>query len=160
MSNRYKKRVPVSESIKPYIQFSKKIIRFCILNLIIIEVFVMYMIFVTKDTGVLPYLITSLAVQFLGCVVWYLKNSEAEKKSRIEAEMERMRLVSKNAASTVMEKVRGVTNPEVEPDTYYKGNEGDVAVNTDIIPTIIHSNNSVNNNSSCIEIEEDSDAVG
>lgn len=153
-----RKRANVPDTIKPYVQFSKKIIRFCILNLMIIEAFAMYMIFVTRDTAVLPYLITSLAVQFLGCVVWYLKNSEAEKKARIDAEMERMRLVSQNATNAVLEKVKCATNPEAEPDTYYKGNEGNVEVNTGILPVTHHPITDVNEDFSFNA--EDDDAVG
>lgn len=152
----------IQEFTKPYVQFSKRVIRFCILNLIAIEIFVMFMVFITKDTGVLPYLITSLAVQFLGCVVWYLKNSEAEKKVRIEAEIERMKLVSKTNVNDIMDKVRTHVNPEDTPDTFYKGNEGEMGVNTDILPTVSHVNNNQSYTDSDFEpviIEDSNDTI-
>ena len=66
-------------------QFSKKITAFCITNLIIIEIFTMILIWITKDMETLGLLITSVAAQCLGCVIWYMKNSATEKKSLIEA---------------------------------------------------------------------------
>ena len=116
----------------------------------------MFMIFTTKDTSVLPYLITSLAVQFLGCVIWYLKNSEAEKKVRIEAEMERMKLVSKNAVTTIIDKVKSdIEDVESEPDTFYKGNDDSVAVNTGVLPTVGGGFGCDNSDSEPIEINDD-----
>lgn len=76
---------------KPYVQFSKKIIFVLLSNLIIIEAFFMYMVYKTEDTSILPYLITGIAATIITGVIWYLKNSEAEKKCRIDAEIERMK---------------------------------------------------------------------
>lgn len=94
---------------KPYTQFSKKIIAFLLGNLIVIEVFVMSMCIWLRDMSPVPYLITSIAATILSGIVWYLKNSEAEKKARIQAEVDKMKI--RNAII------------ENEPDTYYKESE-------------------------------------
>lgn len=120
----------LDEVKKPYVQFSKKMIVFCIVNLLAVELFVMIMVVLTKDTSVLPYFITSLAVQFLGCCVWYFKNSEAEKRARIDAEVERMKLQGKipieafdKALSDINDKI------EAEPETFYKEDSNSYAEN-------------------------------
>lgn len=130
----------LDEVKKPYMQFSKKMIVFCIINLLIIELFVMVMVVLTKDTSVLPYFITSLAVQFLGVGVWYLKNSEAEKRARIDAEVERMKLQGKvpieafdKALSDIGDKI------EAEPETYYKEDSNSYSSAPEVIRTPVKS---------------------
>lgn len=94
---------------KPYVQFSKKIIAFLLINLIIIEVFTMFICIWLRDLSPVSYLITSIAATMLSGVIWYMKNSEAEKKARINAEIEKYK-VDKNLEFEI----------EDEPDTYYK----------------------------------------
>lgn len=77
---------------KKHIQFSKKVVTMCVANLIAIEVFAMVMIYRTGDTSQLMYLITAIAAECLGSVIWYMKNSETEKKEKIRAEVERLRV--------------------------------------------------------------------
>ena len=115
----------LEEVKKPYTQFSKRIIAFCFVNLLAVEIFVMVMVVLTRDTSVLPYFITSIVVQMLGAIIWYLKNSEAEKKARISAEVERMKLggVPKESFDKILSDITDKVE-EYEPDTYYKGNEG------------------------------------
>lgn len=133
----------LEEVKKPYMQFSKKMITFCIVNLLIVEAFVMVMVTISKDTSVLPYFITSLAVQFLGCCVWYFKNSEAEKRARIDAEVERMKLQGKvpkeafdKALSAIGDKI------ESEPETYYKEDSNSYS-NVEIVSPVEDFNDSV-----------------
>lgn len=142
----------LGEVEKPYVQFSKKMIVFCIVNLLIIEIFVMVMVVITNDTSVLPYFITSLCVQFLGVGVWYLKNSEAEKRARIDAEVERMKMqgkVPKEAFDKMLSDVNELI--EAEPETYYKEDSG---MYTDFVKPIdsFESSNNVGG--------EDDEAVG
>jgi hypothetical protein len=111
----------LEEVKKPYTQFSKKIITFCFVNLIIVEAFVMVMVVISSDTSVLPYFITSLMVTLLGAIVWYLKNSEAEKKARIDAEVERMKLQGRIPKEAFDKALSDISNKiESEPETYYK----------------------------------------
>lgn len=77
---------------KPYIQTSKKVVMFCLFDFLIVEIFTMVMIWRTAATDQIMYLITSIAITCLGAVIWYMKNSEAEKKARINVELERMKL--------------------------------------------------------------------
>lgn len=127
---------------KPYVQFSKKMMTFFLGNMLFIELFVMYMIFTTKDTSTMPYLITGIAAAAMGVGVWYLKNSEAEKKARINAEVERMKFlgVIPKAFDTVLSN----SNENDTPDTYYKGNEGENNIVTPDIPIIVSSSTSNN----------------
>lgn len=110
--NRQIKRVS-----KPYTQFSKQFVKWSLVNLIIIEIFVMVMIYRTGDTSQLAYLITGLAVEMLGVGIWYMKNSEAEKKARINAEVERMKM-----SGIVGEPFDTQMDYSNQPDTYYQGN--------------------------------------
>lgn len=110
--NRQIKRVS-----KPYTQFSKQFVKWSLVNLIIIEIFVMVMIYRTGDTSQLAYLITGLAVEMLGVGIWYMKNSEAEKKARINAEVERMKM-----SGIVGEPFDTQMDYSNSPDTYYQGN--------------------------------------
>lgn len=77
-----------TEKPKKHVQFSKKVVILCISNLFLIEFFSMWMIFKFGDTSQLSYLITAIAAECLGCVIWYMKNSETEKKARIQAEVD------------------------------------------------------------------------
>lgn len=77
---------------KKYVQFSKKVVMLCIANLFLIEFFSMWMIIKFGDTSQLSYLITAIAAECLGCVIWYMKNSETEKKARIQAEVDMKKL--------------------------------------------------------------------
>jgi hypothetical protein len=94
MSFRRKKEQEDSEDkvTKKYTQFSKKVVALCIVNLFAIEVFAMYMIAKTDATDQISYLVTAIAAECLACVVWYMKNSEGEKKARIQAEIEKEKL--------------------------------------------------------------------
>lgn len=127
---------------KPYVQFSKKIVGLLIGNLIVIELFVMYMTYITRDTSSMPYLITGIAVTMATGVIWYLKNSEAEKKARIDAEVERMKFlgVIPKAFDTILSN----SNENDIPDTYYKGTEGSDNIVTPDIPIIVSSSTSNN----------------
>jgi hypothetical protein len=89
-----KESSPTQEIEKKYTQFSKKVVLMCVFNLFAIEIFSMVMMWKTQDTSQISYLITSIAVECLGCVVWYMKNSETEKKTRIQAEVEKEKLKS------------------------------------------------------------------
>lgn len=93
----YEKRSRVQEVEKKYVQFSKKVVFLCLLNLIAIEVFAMVLIWQTKDTSQISYLITSIAVECLGGIIWYMKNSEAEKTARIQAEVDMARMESEKS---------------------------------------------------------------
>ena len=104
---------------KPYTQFSKKIVLLCVLNLIMIEMFAMWMIYKSGDTSVISYLITSIAVECIAAVVWYMKNSEAEKKARISAEVERMKTMKILPKPFDTEISVGS-----EPDTYLSQKDG------------------------------------
>lgn len=77
-----------TEKPKKHVQFSKKVVILCTSNLFLIEFFSMWMIFKFGDTSQLSYLITAIAAECLGCVIWYMKNSETEKKARIQAEVD------------------------------------------------------------------------
>lgn len=77
---------------KKYIQFSKIVVAMCLINLFVIEFFSMWMIYRFGDTSQISYLITAIAAECLACVVWYMKNSEAEKKARIQAEVDKAKL--------------------------------------------------------------------
>jgi len=101
---------------KPYVQFSKKIIFILILNLAIIEAFFMYMVYTTGDTSILPYLITGIAATIVTGVIWYLKNSEAEKKYRIDAEVERMKLQGIIPKEAFDEKLSDISN-DIQDDS-------------------------------------------
>ena len=120
----------LDEVKKPYVQFSKKMIAFLIINLLVIEAFVMYMIFITRDTSTMPYLITGIAATIVTSFVWYFKNSEAEKRARIDAEVERMKMQGKvpieafdKALSDINDKI------EAEPETFYKEDSNSYAEN-------------------------------
>ena len=76
---------------KKYTQFSKKVVLICLINLFAIELFAMVMIWRTGDTSQISFLVTAIAAECLACVVWYMKNSEGEKKARIQAEIEKMK---------------------------------------------------------------------
>lgn len=104
----------IEEVTKPYVQFSKKLISFLLVNLIVIELFTMGMCIWLKDLSPVPYLITSIAATMLSGVIWYLKNSEAEKKARINAEIEKLKIEKKGTLEFEIEE---------EPDTYYKESE-------------------------------------
>lgn len=97
---------------KPYVQFSKKVIAFLLINLIVIEVFTMFICIWLRDLSPVSYLITSIAATMLSGVIWYMKNSEAEKKARINAEIEKYK-VDKGLEFEI----------EEEPDTYYKSDD-------------------------------------
>lgn len=114
----------IEEVKKPYVQFSKKMVGFLLGNMLVIELFVMFMIYTTKDTSSMPYLITGIAATALGGGIWYMKNSEAEKKARISAEVERMKFLK--VIPEAFDDVLSESNENVVPDTYYKGSEGDV----------------------------------
>lgn len=86
---------------KPYVQFSKKIIGMLICNLFFIEVFAAVMAWRCADTTLTGILVTSVAVECLGGVIWYMKNSEAEKKARVGASIERMKLLSKEVLDKI-----------------------------------------------------------
>lgn len=81
-----------NKTSKPYTQTSKKIVGFCLLNFLIVELFAMVMVWKTSEMEVISILITSIAVTCLGAIIWYMKNSEAEKKARINMELERMKI--------------------------------------------------------------------
>lgn len=130
----------LEEVKKPYVQFSKKMIAFLIINLLVIEAFVMYMIFITKDTSTMPYLITGIAATIVTSFVWYFKNSEAEKRARIDAEVERMKLQGKvpieafdKALSDIGDKI------EAEPETYYKEDSNSYSSAPEVIRTPVKS---------------------
>lgn len=78
--------------IKKYVQTSKKVVAFCLLNLLVIEIYTMIMAAVNKDMSIVGYLITAVAAECLATVVWYMKNSEAEKTARIQMEIEEIKL--------------------------------------------------------------------
>ena len=86
----------LSELSKGYTQFSKRVVLLCVTNLIVIEIFSMWMIYSTLDTTQISYLITSIALECLGAIIWYMKNSEAEKKARIASEIEKMKIAEEN----------------------------------------------------------------
>lgn len=104
----------IEEVTKPYVQFSKKLVSFLLVNLIVIELFTMGMCVWLRDLSPVPYLITSIAATMLSGVIWYLKNSEAEKKARINAEIEKLKIEKQNTLEFEVEE---------EPDTYYKESE-------------------------------------
>lgn len=81
-----------NKTSKPYTQTSKKVVGFCLIDFLIVEIFAMIMIWRTGDTEQIMYLITSIAITCLGAVIWYMKNSEAEKKARINMELERLKM--------------------------------------------------------------------
>ena len=81
-----------NKTSKPYTQTSKKVVAFCLINFLIVEIFTMIMIWKTGDTEQIMYLVTSIAVTCLGTIIWYMKNSEAEKKARINMELEKLKM--------------------------------------------------------------------
>lgn len=97
MSDKEKEQEEKKESIinklyNRYSQFSKFVVAFCTLNLVVVEAYIMILLWKTKDTSQISYLVTSIAATCLGTVIWYMKNSESEKKARIAAEVERMKV--------------------------------------------------------------------
>lgn len=123
---------------KPYVQFSKKIIGMLICNLFFIEVFAAVMAWRCADTTLTGILVTSVAVECLGGVIWYMKNSEAEKKARVEASIERMKLLSKE----VLDKITLSSVEEISEETL--NNLYDVANEDDLEYLDINSGNSSN----------------
>lgn len=119
-----------------YVQFSKKFVLLCILNLVMIEIFAMVMIFKTNDTSQISYLITSIAATCLSVGIFYMKNSESEKKARINAEIERMKLEGINVGKMHMRDVNSSIDSSYV-DTIQS------AVNTDALITDDTYNNSV-----------------
>lgn len=110
------------ESIsKKYTQFSKKVVAFCLINLVAIELFAMVMIARTGDTSQIGFLITSIAVECVGCVIWYMKNSEGEKKARIQAEIERAKLGNSSADNSSC-KIDCDADIPTYNETLYEGN--------------------------------------
>lgn len=85
---------------KKYVQFSKKVVMLCIANLFLIEFFTMWMIIKFGDTSQLSYLVTAIAAECLGCVIWYMKNSETEKKARIQAEVDMKKIDSETVSQS------------------------------------------------------------
>lgn len=107
---------------KKYTQFSKKVVLICLFNLLAIELFAMVMIWRTGDTSQISFLVTAIAAECLACVVWYMKNSEGEKKARIQAEIERMKHEgnSKNASIDTPNFVADNEIPNYGSETFYE----------------------------------------
>lgn len=117
----------LAHTAKPYVQFSKRMISFLIGNLIVIELFVMFMVVKTYDMTPVPYLVTSIAATLLGGVIWYMKNSEAEKKARISAEIEKFK-IAEMSKKALVETVNKSFSIEDEPDTYFRESEDPIQV--------------------------------
>lgn len=109
----------IQKSTKRYVQFSKKMMTFFIILLLAIVIFAMVMSVVLLSEGIVNSLITCIAVTVLGAAIWYFKNSEAEKKSRITAEVERMKLEYRKSGEIIDEpfdKVLAELNKPVEDE--------------------------------------------
>lgn len=121
-----KSNIPSIE--KKYTQFSKKVVTFCLINLIAAEVFVAVMICKSGDTSSLSYFLTSISIECLGCIIWYMKNSESEKVARINAEIEKEKLKSGDLVSI---KESDLTIKEFDNGLSGNSYESDIPINSD-----------------------------
>lgn len=97
-----------SKKPKRYIQKSQIFIFILLILLLSIVIYAMIMGVVLRSTNIVIYLVTSIAATALGATIWYMKNSESEKKARFQYMIER-------------DKLSGKVNTDYsgDPDTFY-----------------------------------------